>query len=210
MRFFHRSSDPPVNGDLFFVVGLGNPGGKYEGTRHNIGFMTVEHLARRHGLRFHGSKQRADTTRGVIGDKQVLLALPVTFMNESGNAVSRLLGYYHIPRERLLVVCDDIDLPFGTTRLRPDGSAGGNNGLKSIAQHLGTTDFARLRLGVGRPPGSAISYVLGRFPPAEARLLPEVLDHAADAIEAELKDGVLEAMNRFNRQWVTVPAEETK
>jgi PTH1 family peptidyl-tRNA hydrolase len=202
MMFRRRSVDPPPDSNLYLIVGLGNPGSRYAGTRHNVGFMTVERLAQRHGLRFKGSKQRADIARGAMGETDVLLAMPVTYMNESGIAVSRLVQYYRVPMERLLVVCDDIDIPFGTLRLRPSGSSGGNNGLKSIARELGRQDFARLRLGVGRPAGSAISHVLGGFPADEARVLPALLDRAAEAIEQVVSEGVEAAMNVCNRDWL--------
>ncbi len=141
MPFWRRS--PPPAGEhvagLWLIVGLGNPGAKFDGTRHNVGFMLVERLADRYGLRFKGSKHRADIARGTLAGHEVLLAMPLTYMNESGNAVIRLLNYYQVPRSRLLVVCDDMDLPFGTLRLRPNGSAGGQRGLASIIQSLGSS-----------------------------------------------------------------------
>lgn len=199
---FWRREEEPVTEDLHLVVGLGNPGGKFEGTRHNIGFMVAERLAERHGLRFKGSKHRADIARGMIAGVPVLLAMPLTYMNESGNAVSRLLSYYRIPLDRLLVVYDEIDLPFGTLRLRPSGSAAGNRGMRSIIQAVGSEEFARLRLGVGRPRGEAVSHVLGRFPPEQAAQLPGLLDIAGDAVEAVITEGVEPSMNRFNRNWL--------
>lgn len=206
MPFWRSHSAPapaPVAG-RHLVVGLGNPGARYDSTRHNIGFMAVEHLARRHRLSFKRSesRHRAAIATGSISGVSVALAMPVTFMNESGNAVIRMLRYYQIEPRDLLVICDDMDLPFGTGRLRPSGSAGGNNGLKSIIQSTGTDEFARLRLGIGRPRGTAIPHVLGRFPAEQEKLLPEVLDRASDAIEVALIDGVQEAMNRFNGVWV--------
>jgi PTH1 family peptidyl-tRNA hydrolase len=202
-----RAGEPPAGGAessdaLWLVVGLGNPGVRFAGTRHNIGFMVVERLAERYGLRFKGSKQRADIARGVVAGAPALLAMPLTYMNESGNAVSRLLGYYRVPLDRLLVVYDEIDLPFGTIRLRPSGSAAGNRGLRSIIQATGSEEFSRLRLGVGRPRGEAVSHVLGRFPPEQERLLPQLLDIACDCTEAVLAGDVGAAMNRFNRNWL--------
>ncbi|MGH2447504.1 MAG: aminoacyl-tRNA hydrolase [Chloroflexota bacterium] len=201
MRLLRRSGAESTEG-LHLVVGLGNPGGKYEATRHNIGWTVVEELGRRHDLRFKGSRQRADVARGTIGGRPVLLALPLTYMNESGLAVSRLLQYYKIPLERLLVVADDLDLPFGTLRTRPGGSSGGQRGIESIIRELGTDQFARLRLGIGRPPGDTINYVLGRFPPNEARDLPAIVRVADDAIESVLWRGVKPAMNEFNKSWL--------
>lgn len=198
---FWRHEETP-DGDLWLIAGLGNPGGQYAGTRHNIGFMAAERLASRANLRFKSSKQRADVARGSVEGTPALIALPLTYMNESGNAVSRLLGYYHIPLGRLLVICDDLDLPFGTIRLRPGGSAGGQGGLKSIIRSVGSEEFARLRVGVGRPAGDAIPHVLGRFPPEQARVLPALLDIAADAATAVLREGTAAAMNRYNRDWL--------
>ncbi len=198
--FRHRAE--PEAADLRLVVGLGNPGGQYERSRHNAGYMVANEIARRMGVSFHGSRQRADVTRGTLDGIPVMAALPTTFMNNSGEAVTRLLSYYHIPIERLLVIADDLDLPFGTLRVRPDGSSGGNGGLKSIIQHLGTSEFARVRFGVGRPPGDAIPYVLGPFPPDQAVDLPRVVSIAADAVEATLRDGARAAMNRYNRDWL--------
>jgi peptidyl-tRNA hydrolase, PTH1 family len=199
---FWRRDPEPVPADLWLVVGLGNPGSRFEGTRHNAGFMVVQTLASRYGLRFKGSRQRADVARGTIAGVPTMLAMPVTYMNESGNAVSRLLAYYRVPPQRLLVIYDEIDLPFGTIRLRPSGTAAGNRGLASIIQALGTDQFARLRFGVGRPRDEAVSHVLGRFAPDQARLLPRLLNIAADAVEATLSASVETAMNRFNRDWL--------
>jgi len=197
-----RKQDEPVEDDLSLVVGLGNPGSRFEGTRHNIGFMVVERLAERHGLRFKGSKHRADIARGPVAGVSTMLAMPLTYMNESGSAVSRLAAYYRVPLERLLVVYDEIDLPYGTIRLRPSGSSAGNRGIGSIIQALGSEEFARLRLGVGRPRSEAVSHVLGRFSPEEARVLPRLLDVACDTVETVLVEGVEAAMNRFNGDWM--------
>jgi peptidyl-tRNA hydrolase, PTH1 family len=200
---FWRSHHPEEeDGDLRLVVGLGNPGAQYERTRHNVGFMATNALAQRGGGTFRSSKHRADVCRVTIDGVPLILAQPTTFMNDSGSAVSRLLAYYHVPLPRLLIVCDDIELPFGTLRLRPSGSSGGNNGLKSIIAALGTQDFARLRIGVGRGRGDAMRHVLGTFPPEEARLLPALLQIAGDAVLYALQRGVLPAMNEYNRDWL--------
>lgn len=204
MRLFRHTDTPPEPG-LRLVVGLGNPGGKYERTRHNVGFMVVNELARRAGASFRSSKQRADVARGSLDGMSVLLAQPQTYMNESGDAVSRLVSYYHVPLGNLIVICDDLDLPFGTLRLRPSGSSGGNNGLKSIIRSLGSEEFARLRVGVGRPPGNAINYVLAPFTEEQQRLLPDLLPIGADCVIAALRDGVLPAMNEYNRDWLQDP-----
>jgi peptidyl-tRNA hydrolase, PTH1 family len=199
---FWRGNDPDQDDGAWLVVGLGNPGPQYERTRHNVGFMVVEALAERAGVRFKGSRHRADVARRQIQGVSVLLAQPLTFMNESGLAVTRLTRYYKIPPERLLVICDDIDLPFGTLRLRPSGSSGGNRGLQSIIECLQTEQFARLRVGVERPKSSAVGHVLSAFPREQARVLPALIGIAADAVTAVLEEGVPVAMNRFNRNWL--------
>jgi PTH1 family peptidyl-tRNA hydrolase len=206
VRFFRHADAPAPDPSLRLVVGLGNPGGKYERTRHNVGFMVVNELAQRAGLTFKSSKQRADIARGTIEGLPMLLAQPQTYMNESGDAVSRLVQYYHVDLRNLLVVCDDLDLPFGTLRLRPSGSSGGNNGLKSVIRSLGTEDFTRMRVGVGRPPGNAVNYVLAPFTAEQQRELPELLHVAGDAVLAALREGVLPAMNEYNRSWAGAEA----
>lgn len=201
MPLYRRHSEPQI-ADLRLVVGLGNPGGQYERTRHNAGYLVANEIARRMDASFRSSRQRAEIARGTLGGIPVIAALPTTFMNNSGEAVTRLLGYYHIPIDHLFVIADDMDLPFGTLRIRPEGSSGGNGGLKSIIQHLNTSDFSRLRFGVGRPPGGAISHVLGPFPPDQAAFLPRLVSIAADAVEAALRDGPRSAMNAYNRDWL--------
>jgi PTH1 family peptidyl-tRNA hydrolase len=163
--------------------------------------MVADALVRRSDGSFRGSKQRADISRITVEDLSVLVAKPVTFMNDSGHAVRHLVSYYHVSLERLLVVCDDIDLPFGTIRFRPSGSSGGHGGLKSIIRELGTEEFARLRVGVGRPPHSAVPHVLGDFAPEQSAQLPGLIEVAADATIVALRDGVQMAMNEFNRSY---------
>jgi peptidyl-tRNA hydrolase, PTH1 family len=202
VRFFHRDLESTSLDGMWVVVGLGNPGARYENTRHNIGFMVVSRLAQRAGVTLTRSKHRARTSRTEIAGVPALLALPETFMNESGFAVAHLSRFYKVPPERTLIVCDDIDLPFATLRLRPSGSSGGQRGLESIMRELGTSNFPRLRLGVGRPEYDAARHVLEPFPPNQARLLPELIGIACDAIEEILKTGDVPAvMNRFNRNW---------
>lgn len=203
MRFFRHAEniEQPADG-LHLVVGLGNPGESYRRTRHNVGAMVAQRFAERHGLAFKGSKHHADVARGTVAGVQVLLALPLTYMNESGYAVRRLVTYYRIPPERLTAVCDDLDLPFGRLRIRPDGSSGGQRGLKSIADEIGSEAFTRLRLGIGRPSIPARAYVLQRFTPEEEECLPALLDVACNALEAILSAGPATAMNDFNRDWL--------
>ncbi|HBE72577.1 MAG TPA: aminoacyl-tRNA hydrolase [candidate division Zixibacteria bacterium] len=184
---------------MWCVVGLGNPGRRYEGTRHNLGFLAVDELARRRlaPWRARALHLAARTADGA----PALLVKPQTFMNLSGPAVARALRYRKVAADRLLVVCDDLALPFGSLRLRPRGSDGGHNGLRSIIESLGTSDFPRLRLGIGAaPPGlDASRYVLERFPPAERSRLPELLGLAADGLELALEKGIEKAMNQINR-----------
>ncbi len=178
------------------IVGLGNPGKEYEKTRHNVGFMAVSRFAAAHGLRFSSKRFQAELATGEVDGKVIALAKPQTFMNNSGTTVVQLKQWYKLPPARILIVYDELDLPFGTLRLRPGGSANGHNGIKHIMAQLGTQDVPRLRIGVGRPPGSgeAISYVLKSFPPAERDLLEsEILPAAADAIEAWLNTTDIEA-----------------
>ena len=187
--------------NLHLIVGLGNPGADYAKTRHNAGFRLVEKLAARWRAdwtlekKFNARMARAERDAG-----RVLLCEPQTFMNSSGEAVGPLIAYYQVPLKRVLVVVDDADLPLGELRLRPGGSSGGHHGLESIEQHLGTREFARLRIGIGRRDGAReiTGHVLGRFSPAEAELAIKVLTVARDQAECWLNAGIQKAMNRFN------------
>ena len=182
------------------IVGLGNPGTKYSNTRHNIGFQVIEELAARHGFGRARSEKRAQTWDGSIAGARVKLAQPMTYMNRSGESLRALTDYYDIPLSRLLVIHDDLDTPFGKLRLRQAGGHGGQNGLRSIIQHMGSKDFARLRFGIGRPPGkmSPVDYVLQRFQADDAILARELCGRAADAVEVWLSLGIESAMTRFN------------
>jgi peptidyl-tRNA hydrolase, PTH1 family len=186
--------------DRFLIVGLGNPGSKYENTRHNVGFWTVEELARRWNLNFGRTERKAQVADGMIREKRVLLAKPQTFMNLSGEAVRALVDFYRIERTQIIVAHDDLDLPLGTLRLRMGGGHGGQNGIRSIIQHLGGQDFNRARLGIGRPPGrmEPSAYVLKPFMSDDAILARQLVDRAANAIEAWLTDGIELAMTRYN------------
>lgn len=185
--------------DAFLVVGLGNPGRKHRGNRHNIGFMAVDRLAAAHGLTTGKVQQQAITGNGRIVGQSVIVAKPQTYMNNSGDAVGPLARYYKVPPQRVLIVYDELDLPFGAIRLREKGGAGGHNGMKSVINHLGE-NFPRLRLGIGRPPGRmpVPAYVLQDFHERDLPLLDEVLDEAVRAIETFLRDGVQLAMSRHN------------
>ncbi|MYD10064.1 MAG: aminoacyl-tRNA hydrolase [Chloroflexi bacterium] len=186
--------------EIYLIVGLGNPGAKYEATRHNVGFTVVDELARRHRLGAGRSEKRALTWDGRIGARRVKLAKPLTYMNRSGESVRQLSDYYKIARENLLIVHDDLDTPFGALRLRWNGGHGGQKGLRNIVRHLGDADFARLRFGIGRPPGrmDPVHYVLQAFRGDDAIRAEELAARAADAIEVWLSDGLERAMSQYN------------
>lgn len=195
--FLSRPHDPPPR---LLIVGLGNPGAEYARTRHNVGFMVIDILARRHDIKTDRVEKRAIVGRGLIGDAPVVLAKPQTYMNLSGESVAPLLRKYALSPAEVLVVTDDLDLPIGRIRVRQSGSPGGHNGLKSLEAHLDTDEYPRLRIGVGRPrPGvRVIDHVLTGFEPDEEPLLNETLDRAADAAETFLAEGALAAMRLFN------------
>lgn len=185
---------------VFLLVGLGNPGRQYAGMRHNIGFMVIDRLAARLETAFTRAQLRSLVTDARYQDRRVLLAKPQTYMNDSGVAVGALVKFFKVPFANLLVAYDEVDLPFGTLRLRPGGGSAGHKGLASIQERLGTQEFPRLRLGVGRPPGSkmAAAYVLQNFSRAEAEFLPPLLDRAAEAAMTFITDGLERAMTQFN------------
>ena len=186
---------------LHLIVGLGNPGAEYTKTRHNAGFLLVEKLAARWRADWKSERKfDARVARIKRNGRRVLLCQPRTFMNSSGEAVGALMNFYRLPLKQLLVVVDDADLPLGQIRLRAGGSSGGHHGLESIEQHLGSREFARLRLGIGRRAGAReiTDYVLSRFDRAETALVKEVLNRAASQAECWLNDGIQKAMNQFN------------
>jgi len=184
------------------VSGLGNPGPEYEHTRHNVGFEVVDRLAREAGISVKRIDSRALTGRGRIGDEPVMLAKPITYMNASGEAITALLKKLKLGPDALIVVSDDIDLPLGVLRLRPQGASGGQKGLKSIEACLGTREYARLRIGIRGERYSRErelgDYVLDRFSKAERATIDEALDRAAEAVRTWLSSGIAAAMNRFN------------
>ncbi len=190
------------------IIGLGNPGLRYARNRHNVGFQCVRRLAAVHGIPLERREKRALLGKGTLCGQPVLLALPQTFMNDSGSSVAPLVRFYHIDLPRLLVVYDDLDLPLGALRLRPAGGSGGHKGMRSIIQHLGSEAFPRLRIGIGRPPGrmDPADYVLQDFGPAEKPILEETLERAVAAIETWLSEGIEKAMDRYNPR---PSAEET-
>jgi len=182
------------------VVGLGNPGRQYSRTRHNIGFMVVDKFASMHALSFSRRKFKAKIATGRIAGEDAILAKPQTFMNCSGESVGPLVRYYKREPSDLLVVYDDVDIPFGTIRLRPHGGAGGHKGIKSIIAHLGGDAFPRLRVGIGRgaPFGDMSEYVLDKFTTAERAELDGIIQRACDAVEAALTGPLDKAMSMFN------------
>jgi len=187
--------------NLYLIVGLGNPGSEYARTRHNAGFLVVERVAEsvRAGWGYE-KKFNARLARTESNGRKLVFCEPLTYMNSSGEAVSAVVGFYQVALARLLVVVDDADLPFGELRLRPSGSSGGHHGLESIEQHLGTREYARLRIGIGRQSGAReiTSYVLGRFNSTETPLLDTVLTVASDQVECWLESGIQKAMSQFN------------
>jgi PTH1 family peptidyl-tRNA hydrolase len=186
---------------MFLVVGLGNPGPKYEGNRHNVGFMVVDRLGERLGAGPYREKFKGLFTKVALGSDDAVLLKPGTFMNLSGESAQPAAQFFRVPVERIIVVHDELDLPFGTLRLKVGGGTAGHNGLKSLQQRLGDPGFVRLRFGIGRPPaGSPVSYVLGDFSAIERAELPDLLDRAADAVEAVAKEGVGAAMNSVNQR----------
>jgi PTH1 family peptidyl-tRNA hydrolase len=197
-RLFGRPrSASPVE---WLVVGLGNPGRKYAGNRHNAGFHVVDRLAAAAGLQFDERRNRAHLARGRIEGIPVALVKPQTYMNLSGEAVGGVARFFKVPSERVLVIFDDLDLPLGVLRLRLEGGAGGHRGMANIIVHLKTRDFPRLRVGIGRPPGQMPpeAYVLQDFERDEKPIIDQVYQRAIEAIHVTLRDGFEMAMNQFN------------
>jgi PTH1 family peptidyl-tRNA hydrolase len=190
----------PTPDAWLLIVGLGNPGKKYAANRHNAGFHCLDRLAEAHQLAFDEKRDKAELARGRVAGRRAVLAKPQTYMNDSGQAVGALARFFKVAPEDVLVIYDDLDLPQGLIRLRPRGSSGGHRGIESIIEHLGTSEFPRLRVGIGRPPGrmEPKAYVLQDFDGAERETMDEVYARALAAIEAFIREGAKEAMNRFN------------
>lgn len=186
---------------MYIVVGLGNPEQKYDGTRHNIGFSAVTALADAYNISVDTKKHKALIGKGVIEGQKVILAMPLTYMNLSGESVRELVDYYKIdPADELIVIYDDINLETGKLRIRAKGSAGGHNGIKNIIAHLGGQEFARIRIGVGEKPTGwdLVDHVLGRFPKEEEPLVREALENTVTACGIIMTQDINAAMNKFN------------
>lgn len=184
----------------YLLIGLGNPGREYRDTRHNVGFMFIDRLIVRLNGRGMKLQSKAIVTTATYEDRKVILAKPQTYMNLSGQSAQGLLNFYKIPVENMLIAHDDLDIPFGTIRIRPKGGPGGQGGMASTISQLGTKDFARLRIGIGRPPGrmDPAAYVLQNFSREEMKVLSEIVDRAADAALTFVADGLDKAMNKYN------------
>ncbi len=180
----------------YYIVGLGNPGSKYERTRHNAGFDVVTILGQRNGISVRMHDYKARLGKGKIGESDVLLVMPQTFMNNSGQSMKEMMQALGVGAEKLIVVYDDMDLKLGDVRVKEQGSAGTHNGMKSVIFNLQTDEFVRVRVGIGKPEGDTVDYVLGEYENKEAAF--DALKKAADAIETIVKDGLKEAQNRFN------------
>ena len=197
---------------LYAIVGLGNPGAEYARTRHNIGFMAVERFGELHSASWANEKKFESRVAKVeAAGKRALLCEPQTYMNVSGRAVGALIDFYRLPLERLLIVVDDADLPFGELRMRGNGSSGGHHGLESIEERLGTRDYARLRMGIGRQRSDVreiTGYVLGKFGTAEADTLQQMLKRAGAQMDRWLDAGIQRAMNEFNGSVIAPKKDE--
>lgn len=185
---------------FYLLIGLGNPGREYRDTRHNVGFMLIDRLAVRLNARGIKVQSKAIVTTAVYESRKLILAKPQTYMNLSGQSAQGLLNFYKLPMENMLVAHDDLDIPFGTIRIRPKGGPGGQGGMASTIEQLGTKDFPRLRIGIGRPPGrmDPAAYVLQDFKREEMKVLSEIIDRAADAALEFVMNGLDKAMNKYN------------
>ncbi|WP_024614189.1 aminoacyl-tRNA hydrolase [Clostridium sp. Ade.TY] len=183
---------------MFVIVGLGNIGEKYDNTRHNIGFDSVDYIANKYNIDINRKKFKGLYGEGFIGGEKVILIKPSTFMNLSGECVREILDFYKLTNEDIIVLYDDISLDVGKIRIREKGSAGGHNGIKNIISHLGTDKFSRIKIGVGQPKGDLINHVLGNFSKEEREVLEESLDVTKLAVDEIIKEDISSAMNKYN------------
>lgn len=200
MSLFRRRSDDSAAGDRWVVFGLGNPGPDYARTRHNAGVMVIAELLERTGTKLKSHKSGCLIAETNLAGEKAVLARSTSYMNESGRPLGQLLRFYKIGADKLVVVHDEIDIPFGEVRIKTEGGTAGHNGLKSVANHLGTKEFIRVRIGASRPRGEkqAADHVLSEFSAAERKELPEIISRAADAVEAVVSEGAERAMNTYN------------
>lgn len=197
--FWNRNKKDGNGGIEYVIAGLGNPGEKYEYTRHNAGFLVMDIIEEKTGIKVSRLKHKALTGTGTIAGHKVMLVKPQTYMNLSGESIREIMNYYKIPTESLIVIYDDIDLPPGDIRIRKKGSAGTHNGMKSIVYQLGSDDFPRIRVGIGdRRKGNLADYVIGSMTQEEAAELKPVFEKCADAAISIVRDGIDRAMNRYN------------
>lgn len=183
---------------MFLIIGLGNPGDEYRHTRHNVGFDVIDFMADKYNIKLNRIKFKGTYGDGIIGGEKAILLKPSTYMNLSGESVSEAANFYKIPKENIIIIYDDVSLSVGRMRVRPEGSAGGHNGIKNIIQHLSSEVFPRVRVGVGQPTNGLIPHVLGHFPKEERETLEKLFPAAAEAAETIITHGVTEAMNRYN------------
>ena len=200
LRSYFQKRAPGEITAAFLIVGLGNPGKQYRENRHNIGFLLIDRLAKQLNTQFTRLQSKALVSKTHYQDNQIILAKPQTFMNLSGQAVTSLVNFYKIPHDQLMVAYDDVDLPFGALRIRPSGGSAGHNGMNSIIEKLGTQEFPRLRMGIGRPPGrmDAAAYVLQDFNKEEAVELQFLVNRSVEAVLLFISDGLQAAMNKYN------------
>lgn len=183
---------------MFLIVGLGNPGKEYDGTRHNIGFAAVDYIADKYNIELNRIKFKGVFGEGFIEGKKVILLKPTTYMNLSGESIREVINFYKISNEEVIVIYDDISLEVGRLRIREKGSHGGHNGIKSIIANLGTDVFPRVKIGVGAPKGNLVSHVLGKFSEDEIEVLRETIKASSDAVSIIMKADIKEAMNKLN------------
>lgn len=202
-RYLHRKNEQSGGAlldKLTVIAGLGNPGSKYENTRHNAGFIAVDLLSKKYGIRIDRLKHKALTGEGIINGEKVLLVKPQTFMNLSGESLRDIMQWYKVPIEKLIVIYDDVDLPIGALRIRPSGSSGTHNGMKSVIYQLQSDEFPRIRIGIGKAPEGwdLADYVLGRFSTEEVPVVGKSIERAAEAAAFMVTEGAAAAMNKYN------------
>lgn len=183
---------------MFLIVGLGNPGKEYDGTRHNIGFEVVDYISDKYNIEINRVKFKGVCGEGFVEGKKVILLKPTTYMNLSGESIREVMNFYKLTEEEVIVIYDDISLPVGKIRIRDKGSAGGHNGIKSTIQHMGTDKFPRVKIGVGQPAHNLVSHVLGKFSNDEIEVLRKVIPVCSDAVAETIRSSVKDSMNKFN------------